>query len=223
MVHNHRRLEHRFAFLAWLADLAAQQAKASRELDLDHPRRPRALFVELARTRLLQSRARLHPSADRALVPRPASASHASRMSAYLPSMFIPAAVCARGNDLAVVSNDSVAGQQWSVLAHHAAFGRRSVAADFESLARISASVSGNASLRRLDRCVAVDWRTGRRARLGIEDSSGSASSARLSARDWWIIDRCTRRRRGPVVWFFDGLLNHARPLLHRRDCARPG
>src|ERR1051325_9328490 len=99
-----------FGYELRFAGLAAQQAEAQSELDVDHPRRPCARFAKLARTGLVQSRACLHPSAHRTLVPRPASASHASRMAAHLSSLFVPAVISACGNDLAVVANDSVAG-----------------------------------------------------------------------------------------------------------------
>ena len=105
VVHDHRLLEHSAARLACVAGLAAQEAEDPSQLDVVSPSRPRALFVELARAELFQPGNRLRASADRALVFGPASSSHTSRVVAGLSTVPVPIAVCACGDDLAVVAN----------------------------------------------------------------------------------------------------------------------
>src|SRR6185295_13438795 len=116
-------------------------------------------------------------------------------MAARVSSLFVPVAVCAGWNDLAVVANVVTARQQRPLLAHHAALGRRHAAAGFESHARVGAPVFRDASLRCLDHRAAAYWRI-------YEDGSTSASSTRLPALYRWNADCSTRCGRGPLVWF---------------------
>ena len=99
------------AVLAGVAGLAAEQAKATRELDVDDSRRTRALFVELAWSRPVQSRDRLRSSADRALVSRSAYSSHATGVVASLPALSLAVASRAGCDDLAVVADCAAGGR----------------------------------------------------------------------------------------------------------------
>ena len=116
MVHRHRQLEHAVAVLAGTACLVAQQTETTRVVDLDHTTWAGPRFAQLARARSFQPRNRLRSSADRSLVFRPASSSHASSVAECLSPLPVPAAARARGNDLATFTNFRAAGRQRSFL-----------------------------------------------------------------------------------------------------------
>src|SRR6185369_10490802 len=124
MVHSHCDLEHGADRLAWRANLVTKQTEATRQLGVVDSVGSGALFVELAWTKLLQPRDCLRSSARCTLVSGPASASHETGMVACVSTVSLSLAARLVWNDLAVVAKLIAGRQQWSLLAHHAAFRR---------------------------------------------------------------------------------------------------
>src|ERR1051326_4693425 len=103
-------------------------------------------------------------------------------MAQHLSTMLDVFAAAGRRHALAAFAHVAARRRQWSLLAHHPTCGRRAAAKYFEPHARFDACVSRDASLRCLDRGVAVDWRDG--GNLEGEDYSDRESLVRLSEID---------------------------------------
>src|SRR5205807_1455357 len=104
---------------------------------------------------------------------------------------------------------------------NHSACGRATAAEHFESYAGVHPCLSGDAALRRLDRCTAAD----RRERRIVEraDNSAGASPARLAKvdgrdTDLWFV--CSRVVVGGIL---HQLRRDARHLFCRSDSPRAG
>src|ERR1043165_3778158 len=111
---------------------------------------------------------------------------------------YVPAAA-GRRHAVAAFAHVAARRRQWSLLGHHPTPGRRVAAQPFAPHSRFDTRVSRDASLRRLDRSAADDWRDG--GHLESEDDSDRESLARLSEVDCRDADLQPGCRRGVVGW----------------------
>ena len=124
-------------------------------------------------------------------------------------------------NALAAFAHVIIGRRQRIVLANNTTRGSRTAAECFKSHARLDACVFGDVALRRLDLGAAFDRCDG--SDLECEDDSDCESFARLSKTDRGCLDLQFVYRRGVVDGLLIQLLNDARHLFHRGDCARVG